>query len=163
MWIFHLPFFLHTWLSQQFSIPFLVFLHSRPSRRCPRDTQRPGRVWTGQGAGPRRGCWAHFLVSSGWWQKFSFSSADWRRWTWLADRLKLEEKRWDVNSWIMRWIRFNRWLHKTGFEVCPHLKIIVFFIVTVDPRILVGLILVFVVTMLPQYPQTPFLLVLQRI
>ena len=44
-----------------------------------------------------------------------------------------------------------------------NLEFIIFFIVTVDPRVLVGMLLLLVVTEFPQHLQTPLLLVLEVI
>ena len=46
-------------------------------------------------------------------------------------------------------------------EKFVHLEFIFLFVVTVDPGVLVGRILVLVVAVFPQHPQPPFLLVLQ--
>ena len=46
-------------------------------------------------------------------------------------------------------------------EKFVHLELIFLFVVTVDPGVLVGRILVLVVAVFPQHPQPPFLLVLQ--
>ena len=52
-------------------------------------------------------------------------------------------------------------LHLMNREKFVHLEFIFLFVVTVDPGVLVGRILVLVVAVFPQHPQPPFLLVLQ--